>query len=119
MDSLFVKALKVETCIGIYDWERQVRQRVEIDLEMAAEATTAAAVDRVEATIDYQAVCQRLVDYVEAAEVQLVETLAEGIAHILRTEFGVTWMQITIHKPGAVRGAEDVGVRITRGQRAD
>ena len=119
MDSLFVKALKVETRIGIYDWERQVRQRVEMDLEMGAAVAQAAAADRVEATVDYQAVCQRVVDYVEGSEVQLVETLAEGIADILRREFGVGWMQITIHKPGAVRGAEDVGVRITRGRRAD
>ncbi len=115
MDILFVRELKIDTRIGIYDWERQVRQTVLVDLEIAGDAARAARTDRVESTINYQSVCQRLVEHVESSETELVETLAEAIARIVLDEFGASWVQVTVHKPAAVRGTRDVGVRIQRG----
>lgn len=115
MDILFVRELKVDTRIGIYDWERQVKQTVLIDLEIAADTHAAAQSDKVEQTINYQTVCQRLVSHITASEVELVETLAEQIADIIRNEFAARWVQVTVHKPAAVRGTRDVGVRIERG----
>ena len=117
MDTLFLRELKVETLIGIYDWERQVKQTVLIDLDLAADAAHAAFSDRVEDTINYQPFAQRIVDFAENAEFQLVETLAEGVAAIVREEFGVAWVRVTVHKPGAIRGSRDVGVVIERGAR--
>jgi dihydroneopterin aldolase len=116
VDTLFVRELKVQTRIGIYDWEREVPQTVLIDLEIAADAARAARTDKVEATINYQTVCDRLVDYLERAETELVETVAEEIARIVREEFGAPWVRVAVHKPAAVRGTRDVGVRIERGQ---
>ena len=117
MDILFVRELKVDTRIGIYDWERQVKQTVLVDLDIAGDAGAAARTDKVENTINYQTICQRLVAHIAASEVELVETLAEQIADIIRGEFGAAWVEVTVHKPAAVRGTRDVGVRIERGSR--
>ncbi len=115
MDKIFISDLRIETIIGIYDWERRVRQTVSLDLEMAADIRAAAATDSIEDTLNYKAVAKRLIAYVEASEFQLVETLAEKIAGIVIDEFHVSWVRLKLHKPGALRGSRDVGVLIERG----
>lgn len=117
MDIVFIEDLRIETVIGIYDWERQIRQVVALDLEMAFDNTRPAATDKIEDTLDYKAVSKRLIAYVEAAHFELVETLAEHCARIVREEFGVSWLRLRLAKPGAVRGAKSVGVVIERGIR--
>ena len=116
MDTVFIEDLRIETVIGIYDWERQIRQVVAIDLEMAFDNTKPAATDRIEDTLDYKAVSKRLIAFVEASHFELVETLAERCAQIVLDEFGVTWLRLKLSKPGAVRGSRAVGVRIERGR---
>ena len=117
MDTVFINDLRIETIIGIYDWERKVRQTISLDLEMGADIRQAAASDAIDDTLNYKAVAKRLIAFVEASEYQLVETLAEKIAAIVLDEFSVPWLKLTVHKPGAVRGSRDVGVIIERGQR--
>jgi len=117
MDIVFIKDLRIETIIGIYDWERRVKQTISLDLEMAADIPAAAATDAIEDTLNYKAVAKRLIAFVGDSEYQLVETLAEKIAEIVLTEFNVAWLRLTVHKPGAVRGSRDVGVIIERGNR--
>ncbi|KAA3627052.1 MAG: dihydroneopterin aldolase [Proteobacteria bacterium] len=117
MDTIFLHDLRVETIIGIYDWERTTPQTVSVDLEMAWDTARAAASDNIADTLDYKAVAKRLQAFVSESRFQLIETLAEHIATILRAEFGVSWVRVTLHKPGAVRGSRDVGVIIERGQR--
>ena len=119
LDIVFVEDLRIETVIGIYDWERQIRQVVAIDLEMAFDNTRPAASDKIVDTLDYKAVSKRLIAFVEASNFELVETLAEQCARIVREEFGVSWLRLRLAKPGAVRGAKAVGVVIERGQRPD
>ena len=115
MDIIFISDLRIETIIGIYDWERKVRQTVSLDLEMAADIRTAAATDSIEDTLNYKAVAKRLIAFVGDSEFQLVETLAEKIAEIVINEFNVSWVRLKLHKPGALRGARDVGILIERG----
>lgn len=115
MDIIYLHDLRVETIIGIHDWERQVKQVVAIDLDMAADVSGAARTDRIEDTLNYKAVAKRLIAYVGESRFQLVETLAERIAEIVLSEFGVSWLRLRLNKPGAVRGARDVGVLIERG----
>ena len=115
MDIVFISDLRIDTIIGIYDWERRVRQTISLDLEMGADIRRAAATDAIEDTLNYKAVAKRLIDFVGNSEYQLVETLAEEIAAIVRNEFAVPWLKLTVHKPGAVRGSRDVGVVIERG----
>ncbi|MCE5233155.1 MAG: dihydroneopterin aldolase [Mizugakiibacter sp.] len=117
MDIVFIEDLRIDTVIGIYDWERRVRQTVALDIEMAFDNTKPAASDRIEDTLDYKAVSKRLIGFVEGSSFQLVETLAERCAAIVRDEFGVAWVRLKLSKPGAVRGAKAVGVHIERGVR--
>ena len=117
MDIVFISDLRIDTLIGIYDWERRVRQTISLDLEMGADIRKAAATDAIEDTLNYKAVAKRLIDVVGTSEYQLVETLAEEIAAIVLNEFAVPWLKLTVHKPGAVRGSRDVGVVIERGSR--
>jgi len=116
-DIIFISDLRIETIIGIYAWERKVRQTVSLDLEMATDIGKAAGSDRIEDTLNYKAVAKRLIAFVGESEFQLVETLAERIAAIVQEEFQVPWLRLTLRKPGAVRGSRDVGVMIERGTR--
>lgn len=117
MDVVFVRGLEVDTVIGIFEWERRIRQKVSLDLEMAADISRAAATDSIEDALDYKTLSKRIIGYVSSSEYLLVETLAEGIATIVCEEFGVAWVRLSVSKPGALRGAKDVGVTIERGQR--
>lgn len=117
MDTVFITDLRIQTLIGIYGWERQIRQTISLDLEMGTDIRAAAATDAIEDTLNYKAVAKRLIAFVEASDFQLVETLAERIADIVLDEFNVPWLRLTVHKPGAVRGSRDVGVIIERGTR--
>ncbi len=117
MDIVFLRGLRIDTVIGIYDWERQIQQTVVLDLEMSADVKKAAASDDIEDTLDYKAVAKRLASFVAESRFQLVETLAERCAGIVRDEFGVGWVRLTLNKEGAISDARDVGVIIERGER--
>jgi len=117
MDIVFLRDLRIETVIGIYDWEREIRQTLILDLEMGSDVRRGAASDRIEDALDYKAVAKRLIQFVGESRFQLVETLAERCAGILLEEFGVPWVRLGINKIGAVSGARDVGVLIERGRR--
>lgn len=117
MDLVFIEDLRIETIIGIYDWERTTRQTVAFDIEMAFDNTAPAASERIEDTLNYKAVSKRLIAFVQASEFQLVETLAEQCATIIRSEFGVRWLRLKLSKLGAVTGSRAVGVVIERGTR--
>jgi dihydroneopterin aldolase len=117
MDIIYLRDLRIETVIGIFDWERQVKQTVALDLEMAAEVRRAAESDHIGDALNYKAVAKRLIQFVESSEFYLVETLAERVAALVLAEFPVPWVKVVLSKPGAIRGARDVGVIIERGRR--
>ncbi len=119
MDRVFIEDLRIETVIGIYDWEREIRQTVSLDIEMNVDVRRAARADRIEDTLNYKAVAKRLIGFVEASSFQLVETLAERCAEIILDEFRVDWLRLRVDKPGAVRGSKSVGIIIERGQRPE
>ena len=119
MDKIFLEELKVDTVIGIWEWERRIRQTVVIDIEMSADIAKAAATDDVADTLNYKSVAKRIQSFVAESSFQLVETLAERIAGIIRDEHGVAWVKVRVNKPGAIRGSKAVGVVIERGQRPD
>jgi len=113
-DRVFIEDLRVSTVIGIFDWEREIKQSVSIDLEMAFDIRRAAASDSIADTLDYKAVAKRLIQFIETSEFQLVEALAERCAAIVLAEFPVQWLRLKLSKPGAVRGSSAVGVIIER-----
>lgn len=115
MDIVFINDLRIDTIIGIYDWERQVRQTVSLDIEMAHSISRAAATDDIQYALNYKAVAKRVIAFIESSQFLLVEAMAEKTAQLIMTEFQVPWVRIKLHKPGALRGAKDVGVFIERG----
>ena len=117
MDTVYITGLRAQTVIGVYDWERNIRQGVVLDLEMASDNRRAASEDRIEDALDYAAISSRLLSFMEDSEFQLIETMAEQIASLVMAEFGVPWLRLRLGKPGAVAAAETVGVQIERGER--
>jgi dihydroneopterin aldolase len=115
MDRIFISALAVEAVIGIYDWEREVKQKLEIDLEIWKDLRAAGKSDAIEDTLNYKSVAKRVLAFVEASSFRLVEALAGEIARIVLDEFKVERVRVTVHKPGAIRHSRDVGVVVERG----
>ena len=113
-DTIFLQELRVDTVVGIWDWERKIRQTVSIDLEMGADVGRAAKNDDIKDTLNYKLVAKRVQQFVTDAEYQLVETLAENIAEVILQEFDMPWIQVRVSKPGAIRNAKNVGVLIRR-----
>lgn len=113
-DRVLIEGLEVRTVIGIYDWEREIRQTVRLDLEMAWNISHAAQSDDIMDTLDYKAVSKRMIGFVEGSDFGLIESLAEHCARIVIEEFGVPWLRLKMSKPGAVRGSENVAVLIER-----
>jgi 7,8-dihydroneopterin aldolase/epimerase/oxygenase len=114
LDKIFIHALKTETIVGIFDWERQVKQTVLIDIEFSADIRKAALSDSIADTLNYKGVAKRVLAFVEASSFHLVETLAEHIAMLILQDFGVAWVRIALSKPGAIRASRDVGVTLER-----
>lgn len=115
MDIVFIRELRADTVIGVYDWERTVRQSVLLDLEMATDIRQAAGADALEHTLDYAKISDRVVSFIENSEFELIETMAEQVAALVLAEFKVPWLRLRLCKPGAVARARDVGVLIERG----
>ena len=113
-DIIYIKDLRVQTIIGIFDWERKVRQEVSIDLEMVFDCKKASKTDAIEDTIDYKKITKGIIKFVEESKFQLQETLAESIAALVKKEYNVNSIKLRVSKPGALRHAEDVGVIIHR-----
>ncbi len=118
MDIIFLGALEIDTVIGIYDWEREIKQTVVFDIEMGFDIKKAAQTDDIAFTLDYKAVTDRVVDFVEQSEFFLVETLIEEVANLLLKEFNIPWVKITLNKRGAISRARDVGIIIERGEKS-
>lgn len=117
MDIIYLHGLKIDATIGIWDWEKAIKQTIVIDLDMGADIRKAAASDDVKDTLNYKAVAKRVQQFVGDSSYELVETLAEKIAEIVLNEFDVPWVRVKLNKPGAIRGSRDVGVLIERGER--
>ncbi len=115
MDRVLIEGMTVKTVIGIYDWEREIKQTVRLDLEMAWDITAAGKSDNIDDTLDYKSVAKRLEAFVLASEFGLIEALAEHCADIVLHEFSVPWLRLKLSKPGAVSGSENVAVLIERG----
>ena len=119
MDIIFLRDLEVEAVIGIFEWEKRIKQKVRVNLEMGTDIHNAAASDAIDDTLDYKKLAKRVTQFIEGSQCALIETLVEKVAEILLQEFGLPWVRVTISKPGAVRGSRDVGITIERGTRND
>lgn len=114
MNIVYISELRINTVIGVYDWERDIKQTVVVDLEMSTANQRAALEDNLAFTLDYGAIAAGITAFVEASSYQLLESLAEAIADLVMTDFGVQQLKLKLGKPGAVENARDVGVIIHR-----
>ncbi|MEZ5574009.1 MAG: dihydroneopterin aldolase [Halioglobus sp.] len=117
MGIVYIKGLRTQAVIGVYEWERHIRQALLIDLEMASDMTRAAASDDIAHALDYAAISSQVIALTESSEFQLLESLAHALAHMITRDFEVPWLRVRISKPGAVAEAEDVGVIVETGER--
>ena len=117
LDIVFIEDLRIDTIIGIYDWEREVKQTIALDIEMAADNAKPASTESIDDALNYKAVAKSLIAFTEDSQFQLVETLAESLAEIILHEFNVPWCRLKLSKLGAVTGSRSVGVIIERGHR--
>lgn len=117
MNIVYIKGLRAQAVIGVYEWERLVRQALVVDLQMASDTARAAASDAIADALDYAAISKRVLDLVQASEYQLIESVAHQIASVVMRDFGVRWLSVRVAKPGAVAEADAVGVVIEAGER--
>lgn len=113
-DLVFIRELRVDTVIGDYDWERDIRQDVVLDIELETDTRAAAADDALRETVDYNAVATRVADFVRGSDFHLVEALAEQVAQLILRDFDTPRVRLRVAKPGALSNARDVGVLIER-----
>lgn len=113
-DKIFIKELKIPCLIGIFDWERKKKQVVSVDLEFPARIGKASKSDHIRDAVDYKKIAKRTIYFVSQSQFYLIEALIESLAQQLLAEFKLSQITLQIEKPGAIRGARTVGVRITR-----
>ncbi|VUD40386.1 Dihydroneopterin aldolase [Thalassocella blandensis] len=119
MDIVFIRDLQVEAVVGIYEWERKVRQPVLINLDMGHDNSVPAKSRNIEDALNYKAVADRICNLVVDQKFELLETMAEEIALVLQHEFAVPWMRISCAKPTVLTHVREVGVTIERGVRGE
>lgn len=112
MDSLEIKALSVMTCIGVYSWEQKIAQRLLIDIIIPSDFN--GCNDELAQTLDYSKLCQTVTEFVESNRFNLIETVASRIAELIKNEFKVAKLTVSVAKPGAIKNAADIRVTITR-----
>lgn len=116
MDKVFIKGLHIQTTIGFYQWEKEIKQTLVIDAEMAWDTSKAAVNDELAKTLDYAEISTAIAKFANENPVDLLETLAERMAAFLMSTYHIPWLKLSLGKPGAVHNAESVGVEIERGQ---
>ena len=115
MDKVFINGLSIQTTIGFFAWEKQIKQTLVFDLAMAWDIKPAAANDELALTLDYADISQEIERFANNNPVDLLETLAERLASHLMAKYHIPWLSLKIHKPNAVHNAISVGVAIERG----
>lgn len=116
MDTIFLHELKAETLIGVYEWERRVRQTVQVDLEIALPDSRACKTDNFSDALDYGQIVRRVQDTLANKHFSLLEALAEHIAQMIIEDFGSPWVRVSIAKLAMIRGVKQIGVSVERGK---
>ena len=115
MDKVFIKGLHIQTTIGFFQWEKEIKQTLVIDLAMGWNTTQAAENDELSKTLDYADISVKIAEFANNNPVDLIETLAERLAKFLMETYHIPWLNLKVAKPNAVHNAATVGVQIERG----
>ncbi len=114
MDSITIQGLKIETTIGVHDWEQKIKQTVILDLTLECDIRAAARSEQLSDTFDYFAISEAITEFVKQHPFKLIESLAEQISELLLTQFSVTALQLTVCKPHAINNAQNIAISIQR-----
>lgn len=114
VDSVLIEGLSLDASIGVFEWEKQIKQGLVFDVALYGDFSKAAKSDAIQDTVDYSAVCSAIQEILQQQHYNLLEYLAERIARTILDGFTITAVGLTIYKPGAVTNTKQVGVRIYR-----
>lgn len=116
MNQIFIHEFRVDAWVGIYEWEIQRPQTLELNIDIGLPDEAAGKSDNIKDTIHYGEVVERIQKELSERRFKLLEALAQDIADILLNHFGAKWTRISVAKLGHIRGVKKVGVVITRGE---
>ena len=116
MDTIFISDLRLDILVGVYDWERKVPQKIQLDIEIGLPARKSGDLDLAD-TIDYAAVVSRIEESLAEKHVGLLENLAEQVAQMILREFKSPWVRVSVAKLAALKNVKRLGVTIERGKR--
>lgn len=113
-DQVLIEALEIDASIGVFDWEKEIKQKLVFDLSLQCDFSIAAKSDEIDDAINYVAVCEEIEKVTLAKHYQLLESLADTIIKCLFKSFNISAVGLRINKPGAVAKTRSVGVRVYR-----
>ncbi len=113
MDKIFLRGMKADTLIGVYDWERERLQTLVLDLDIGVPEKSALS-DDIGDTVHYGEVCEAVRNSLREQDFLLLEVLAEHVAKLILEDFNALWVRVRIIKPGILPDVKEVGVEIER-----
>ena len=116
MDIIFLHGIEANCVVGVWEWEKQITQKIIVDIDVSADIAASAASDELQDTLNYKAVAESVINMLEKSRFQLIETMVEEVAQLVMKEFSVPWIKVRINKGGAVKHVRNVGVQVERGQ---
>lgn len=114
LDIVFIEGLGVEASIGVYEWEKNIKQKLIFDLEMGVSLETAGQSDNVDDTVCYATVSEQVISLTQSKHFDLLEALGEQITAMILGKFPVLFVKLKLSKPGAVPEAKAVGIKLYR-----
>lgn len=117
MDIIFLDEIRCTCVIGVWEWEKAIEQNLLLDIQLGTDIRPAAASDKLEDTLNYKQVANRVIDFAAENQFELIETMVERVAELIMQEFGIKWVKVRLNKGGAVKNVTSVGIEIERGER--
>jgi len=117
LDIIFIHGLQANCVVGVFEWEKNISQKIILDLDLAFDIKPAAISDKLEDTLNYKAVSEKLIEMLEASRFDLIETMAEEAAKFVLQNFDVKWIRLRLDKGGVVKNVRSVGILIERGEK--
>jgi 7,8-dihydroneopterin aldolase/epimerase/oxygenase len=114
MDTIFLEQVKVQTKLGVPNWERLTPQTIILDIEIGYDLSRACLSDAIEDTIDYGQVVSKIRETLNTHNFKLVEALAEHICQLIIKDFGALRVKLKVSKPAILPGLKALGVQIER-----
>ncbi len=114
MDTIFIREFRVDAWVGIYEWEKQRPQTLELEIEIGIPGNNAGRTDNIHDTVHYGEVVERIVADLAERRFKLLETLGEHVCGVITHDFRAPWVRLSVAKLGHIRNVRKVGVTLER-----